>query len=79
MEDKKQIPYVKRLTDLENRVEELEKKNGFELNEDTSLFSFVLISSLFGSFDTKSKTEGLEKRLEKLETKNEMLEKIVLK
>lgn len=79
MEDKKQIPYMKRLSDLENKVEEMKKGNGFEINEGKSVLALALVSAMFGGFDVDAKIAELEKQLDKLETKNEMLEKIVLK
>lgn len=77
--DKKTTPYLKRLADLEKKTEELEKKNAFDLNEGESIIALGLVAGLFGNFDIDAEIAKLEKRLEKLETKNEMLEKIVLK
>ena len=54
--------------------EELEKE-GVSIDW---LVGLTLISSLFGDWGSKSKFEELEKRIAKLETKNELMEKLVL-
>lgn len=48
--------------------------NGFE-----GIIGLMLVYCLFGDWGNKSKSEEIEKRLSKLETKTEILEKIILK
>ena len=74
--DKKPTPYLKRVADLEKEVEQMKLDNNS--NWDWML-GLVLVYGIFGDFGTNNKMAELEKRIEKLETKNEMLEKIVLK
>ena len=74
--DKKPTPYLKRVADLEKEVEQMKLDNNS--NWDWML-GLVLVYGIFGDFGTNNKASELEKRIEKLEIKNEMLEKIVLK
>ena len=74
--DKKTTPYLKRVADLEREVEQMKLDNNS--NWDWML-GLVLVAGIFGDFGTNNKMAELEKRIEKLEIKNEMLEKIVLK
>jgi hypothetical protein len=74
--DKKATPYLKRLADLEKEVEQMKLDNNS--NWDWML-GLVMVASIFGDFGTNNKVAELEKRIEKLEVKNEMLEKIILK
>lgn len=48
--------------------------NGFE-----GIIGLMLVYGLFADWGSKSQSQELEKRLSKLETKTEMLEKIILK
>lgn len=41
------------------------------------LIGLVLVAGIFGDWGSKSKTEELEKRIAKLEAKNEIIEKIL--
>lgn len=57
----------------ESLMEYLEK----EKVDSEWLIGLVLISSLFGDWGKDKKYEELEKRVSKLETKNEIIEKIL--
>ena len=74
--DKKATPYLKRVADLEREVEQMKLDNNSNWDW---LIGFVLVAGIFGDFGTNNKVSELEKRIEKLEIKNEMLEKIALK
>ena len=59
-------------------TEEIDKfKEKGEWNDTTGLIALVLVSSLFSDWGSKSKTEELEKRISKLEAKNEIIEKVL--
>lgn len=59
-------------------TEEIDKlKEKCEWNDTTGLIALVLVSALFSDWGNKSKTEELEKRISKLEAKNEIIEKVL--
>lgn len=41
------------------------------------LIGLVLVAGIFGDWGSKSKTDELEKRIAKLEAKNEIIEKVL--
>ena len=61
-------------------MEDKKPNNEVEKNEFDNdwLNSLTLISNLFSDWGSKAKFEELEKRIAKLETKNELIEKLVL-
>ena len=64
----------------------MESKKGEKLTNQTLasddfewIIGLVLVASLFGDWGKDRKYDELDKRISKLETKTEMLEKIILK
>lgn len=72
---------------MENKKEEFTKqtlasdfqnlKSESKWSETDGILALLLVAALFGDWGSKSKTEELEKRIAKLETKNEIIEKIL--
>ena len=59
-------------------TEELEKiKKEDKWDELDSIIGLLFIWALFGNSNDKSKTEEIEKRIAKLEAKNEIIEKVL--
>lgn len=62
-------------TTLTEDVEKLKSESKW--SETDGILALLLVAALFGDWGSKSKTEKLEKRIAKLETKNEIIEKIL--
>ena len=59
-------------------MEEFEKiKKEDKWNELDSIIGLLFVWALFGNSSDKSKTEELERRIAKLEAKNEIIEKVL--
>lgn len=62
-------------TTLTEDVEKLKSESKW--SETDGILALLLVAALFGDWGNKSKADELEKRISKLETKNEIIEKIL--